>query len=122
MSLRNIASKIATEGLGVEGSSLFIGTFPAEVSQGVLLRQFGGDVDGELTGIRHLKFQAAIRAQTYPAAETLSDQVFQALNLRNLTILSAYFYHVLPEHEPAFMGADQGGLYHFVINFDAIWR
>lgn len=72
---------IVDAGLGIPGQTLFTHHMPAEVDKGILLRGplAGIEVDNCLPGYYKTDIQAIVRAQTFSAGQTLSENVVTAL-------------------------------------------
>ena len=122
MSILNLAQHLETAGLGTRGQTIFIGEGPPEKKVAVILRDFGGAIDFELTGVRRLSVQIAVRDTDYAAGKTKAEAVNSALSIRHTAIGAAYFYEVVPRHEPIAFGREEMAFYTFVLNIDAVWR
>lgn len=64
------ASLIQAAGLGTEGVDLFIGTIPADVTEGVMLRDplSGAMIDEAMKGFTNVEFQVVVRSVDPDAA------------------------------------------------------
>jgi hypothetical protein len=122
MSLVDLAMHLENEGVGVQGSTIFVDVLPPEVKTGVMLRQYGGIADPDLQELYRTDVQVVARASEYEEARALAMSVRTKLVIRQKQIGTTWFYQVLATSEPASMGRDNSGLHTFVINFEATWR
>ena len=122
MSLVNLAQELETAGYGTRGQNIFVGVMPADETEGIFLRQFGGGVDPDLYTLRELSFQMAVRSKDYATGLQKAEDASRALILRHKVIGDAHFYFCMPRHEPFPTGREASGIYTFVVNLDAKWR
>lgn len=123
MNLEMIAGKLATDGVGVTGTSIFINHMPVSADSGVLLRPpyVGTPIDYELPNYRRTTFAASIRGKTYVAAKTLAAQVVASLTFHETVLAGLDIRHVRPVTEPVSFPISEGGHVEFLVIFEAIY-
>lgn len=83
MNLEPVITKLESAGLGVAGQSLFIHTFPAETSEGIMLRPrlIGAKIDHDLPGFLKFDFQMITRGRSHLPTQALATAAAHALTL-----------------------------------------
>lgn len=77
------AELIQAAGLATEGVDLFVGTIPADVKEGVMLRDplVGAPLDDAMKGFTSLEFQVVIRSADPDAAYNKGLEISKALKV-----------------------------------------
>lgn len=83
MKLEILAQLLQDAGLGTIGEDIYVHSMPAEVKQGILLKDplSGTPVDPGLPGYYRSRLQAIVRAGTHAEGKTKSDAVGKALEM-----------------------------------------
>lgn len=97
------ASLIEAAGLAEIGVSLFVNTMPADVHQGVMLRDplHGAELDEGMDGFVHHQFQIIVRDADPEAAWNTTKAVAAALKVSDLTADGIYILKMFPLSMPA---------------------
>lgn len=131
--LDELASFLATAGLGSVGASIFKGTLPdvpgtaiglIEYAGAPVYRRFGGDNQGTLAELPRV--QALVRSTDYPTARAKAQAVVAAcdwLGPRTLSASSggsaAYATLEVLQRPPIFLGYDGNDRVRFAVNLQA---
>lgn len=115
MLLDELKAYLVAQGVGVFGTSLFLGSkavIPSEDGPYISLIETGGSgptrVHNQTTAnTQRPTVQVVVRAKSYLVARTKSKQVYQALDGLYNTTLSGVLYHsVVARQEPTDIGLD----------------
>lgn len=120
MDLLALATYMQNEGIGTMGQSIFINQIPVETLEAVMIRMppRGMKFDWELPGYFKGSFQITVRAQTYPAANTLLNSVIAKLNLQKTTIGSMSINFLRPQTTPSYFPLSKGNLIEAAMDFE----
>jgi hypothetical protein len=113
MNLMSIVRFLEAEGLGVEGQTIFLNFFPANVSEGILIRPplTGFRLDESMPGYIKGSFSVAVRSASHSGATTLANNVAKALSWRGEREYDGIlFKRLFPESTPATYPLSEGGL------------
>lgn len=123
MRLSTIAKYLEQEGAGAQGKTIFINHLPAQVPIGILLREgYGGTpINHELPGYRRADFMVVVRGSNYDSCQALIEQVMTTLNFEDIEFDGLLFRYLRPATEPVVYPLSVGGLYEFVVQFDAVY-
>ncbi len=85
MKLELIAKVLEDAGLGTRTTDIFVHSMPADVQQGIMLRDplSGTPVDPDLPDYYRGKLQVIIRSTTHAAGEDLAKRVGQSMKMFN---------------------------------------
>ncbi|MDX5368162.1 MAG: minor capsid protein [Alphaproteobacteria bacterium] len=117
-----LADYLDSEGLATPGVDLFIAHKPSDVNEGILLREYDGSSDPELTGLYRTGFQGVFRSVAYETGVALAMQIATALTIRQKALGQVWVYECYPRSVPIPVGREASGVETFVVNFDATWR
>lgn len=120
MNLLPLAEHLQAKKVGVMGKSIYINMLPIDVSLGALLRNDlnGTEIDYELIGYSRTRFQAIVRAPTYPQGESLMEKLTQAITVNNTRMGMYHFNYIRPRTEPVVFPLSEGNLLEFSVYFD----
>lgn len=116
MKLKEVAGYLAAEGLGVIGTSIFVGEMPAACKAGILLMDTysGSRIDHELPGWRDTGFRVVIRHEAYDAGELLAERAITALTIqRDVQMGSIFVKRMLPYNDPKPYRRSEAGVWEF---------
>lgn len=104
MNLVPLAEHLERSGVGTVGQSIFVYTFPANVTEGVLLRPplIGAKIDHDLPGYMKFDFQVIARANNYASAEALATAAINALHMEgdSGSVAGWTVNYIRPDHVP----------------------
>lgn len=123
MSLTAIANHLEGEGLGTQGSSLFINFMPFECKTGILLRTplSGTRVDYELPGYFKCDAVVVVRAPEYMAALTLMQDVMKSLTIYEQEMGDIYMRYIRPASLPVSFPVSDGQFYEVQVRFEMVY-
>lgn len=124
MDMMPIANKLEVEGLGAQGTSLFINFMPMECKQGILLRSplSGTPVDFEMPGYYKTRFQVIVRGHDYAAAMELMENVMRTLCLFEQDLDDTFVKHMRPATLPVTFPVSVGNFYEINCHFDVCYN
>lgn len=102
MILEDLAGHFERQGVTRDGVDLFIGSMPADVKIGVLLRDppAGLPIDQELIGYRRGRYVVSVRHTNYPDGRELANRIVQALYVDGEGWPSVKILRMRPVTEP----------------------
>jgi hypothetical protein len=119
VNLKAIATYLQAQGLGVQGTSLFVHEMPADCRQGILLIGPGAPIDHYLPGYITAAFRLVARHTDIVAGEQLARDASQALTMRQEQQLSGILVkQLLPQTEPTNYRRSVGGYWESEVEFD----
>jgi hypothetical protein len=120
MNLRPLLDRLADEGLGTVGLTLFIQHIPEKVAEGIVLMlpASGVMIDHELPQYRSTGFQLVVRDKNYEDGNAMAQAASSALTLGETTLDGMLVKFCRPRHEPLPFQRSQGGYWEFSVNFD----
>lgn len=123
MNLNTLAEKLQSDGVGVTGKTIFINHMPTKVEKGVLLRPayVGTPIDYELPDYRVTRFSVAVRAKDFADGEALMRSVMSSLTLTEIQLSGMDIRYVRPRTEPVPFPLTVGGMFEFLVIFDAVY-
>lgn len=94
--------KIQENGLGVQGETLFIGTLPADVKKGIMVRDIldPARVDEEMVDWFQQTFQVIVRDPDYESGHAIATEVSKILNVYHVQFDSIYMNRLRPMEKP----------------------
>lgn len=113
MNLISIVKYLEEQGLGIEGKTIFINAFPANVSEGILIRPplNGFRLDQSMPGYIKGFFGVAVRSPSYTKAVQLGESAAKALSWAGeREYQGILFKRLFPESTPATYPLSDGGL------------
>jgi hypothetical protein len=124
MDMMPIANKLEIEGLGTQGTSLFINFMPMECKEGILLRSplSGTPVDAELPGFYKTSFMAIVRGHDYASASALMEGVMRTLVLYEQDLDDIYVKYMRPGSLPVTFPVSVGNFYEIKVEFDICYN
>lgn len=92
MNLEPVITLLEDAGLGVAGETLFIQSFPAEVSEGIMLRPrlTGVKLDYDLPGYLKFDFQLVTRGRNHAATQALAVSAAHTLTIKARTTVGPW--------------------------------
>lgn len=121
MIISDLAQYLEDQGVGTQGTDIFVGYLPDEVNTGLCVIDTGGTPQDPDLPHRTKTFQVFIRGANYTDGQALVDSVRDTLHqLTNTTIGSFYFYYILALSDGGHIGQNDRGLDEFSINFSAL--
>lgn len=123
MLLDEIASYLASQGVGTEGVDLFKSLMPDEPSNCVALYDYGGSPPAMTLGAgaaqwEEPRIQVVARATTYSAARTKIGDVFTVLHsLLNTTLSGTLYISIEAVQSPFLLDRDESGRVRCACNF-----
>lgn len=123
--IESIGQFIEDEGLGVQGTDLFIGDMPqnapetatAVVETSSLAPTFSHDING--VNYEQPGFQIYTRAELYATARSLAESIWIALNKQvNVTLSGSFFLRIEAVQSPFSLGRDDKHLAQIVANYN----
>lgn len=120
MDLVPIANKLQSEGLGIQGKTLFINFMPMEAKTAIMLRTplAGTIIDYELPGYFKTSFIVVSRAPEYVAALNLMKSAMRVLTLDNVDLEQINVKFMRPATLPVPFPVSDGNFYEVQIRFD----
>lgn len=106
----------------VPGEDLFLMTYPAETTLGLLMRPslVGAQISHELPGYLKFPFQAIVRSRNYASGEELAAAVHKALTIRERTTVGEWTVnYIRPRSVPVAFPISAGEIIEFNTTFDA---
>jgi len=123
--ISDVATFLAAEGLGTEGTDIFHSYLPDSVNSCIAVIDTGGLQPDHYLPTKEPTFQVFIRSTTYSAGKSKLDSVRSALHQKknvNLVSGQTYFYFILALSEGGHLGRNPNGQDEFSINFQARTR
>lgn len=113
--LNEIAAHLATQGLGVVGTDLFIGKLPADPPACGVVYEYGGAPPEFGFGAAGVKWenpgvQVVFRGEPhdYAGPRAKAESAYRALAAVETQLLSGTFYHwIHPQHSPFLLSRDE---------------
>lgn len=123
MNLLPIANRLETEGLGTQGTSIFINFMPIECQKGLLLRTplTGTEIDHELPGYYKGYIIVVARAPEYVAALTLMQETMKALTIYEEQQDDIYLKYIRPHTLPISFPVSAGQFYEVQCRFELVY-
>ena len=123
MNLSPIANHLEGEGLGTQGSSLFINFMPYECKKGLLLRSplMGTPIDHSLPGYYKGEVIVVARASEYVAALTLMEETMRSLTFYDRQIDDIYVKRIYPSTLPVSFPVSDGQFYEVQVRFEVVY-
>jgi hypothetical protein len=123
MNLAPIANHLETEGLGVQGTSLFINFMPYECKKGILLRSplIGTVINHEIPGYYKCEPVVVVRAPEYTAALTLMQDVMRSLVIYDRQLDDIHIKYLRPSTLPVSFPVSDGQFYEVQVRFEAVY-
>ena len=124
--IESIGQFIEDEGLGVQGTDLFIGDMPqdapatatAVVETSGTTPKFSHDING--VNYEEPSFQIYTRAEAYATARSLAESIWIALNKQvNVSLSGSFFLRIAAAQSPFSIGRDLNHRAQIVANFNA---
>jgi hypothetical protein len=124
--IESVGQFIEDEGLGVQGTDLFIGDMPQnapEIATAVVETSgttpaFAHDIDG--VNYEQPTFQVYTRAEVYSVARSLAESIWVALNKQvNVTLSGSFFMRIAAQQSPFSLGRDDNHRAQIVCNYSA---
>lgn len=122
-------ARLEGQGLGVAGTTIFAGSdvdLPPGPTAFLTLVETGGrapiGTHQEPIAIQQPTIQVTARADLYPAAAALADQVIAALSVTNLVIGDLFFLFIRPGQSPVSLPIDAQGRVRLATNFTTAVR
>jgi Bacteriophage minor capsid protein len=127
-----IAAKLVAGGVGVLGSSIFIGSrtaLPSGAGPYLTLIETGGYLpirthnSTSNPAYQRPSFQIMCRASGYKAARLMCQNAYDALaGVRNVTLNGTWYLEISPMQEPIDMGLDENGRARVAFNIEVVKR
>lgn len=123
MDLMPIANKLEFEGLGVQGSTLFVNFMPDECKEGVLLRSplIGTRIDPNLPGYYKSEFAAIVRCTRYEQGLALMQDAMKALTLFETEQDDILIKRCYPRNLPATFPISDGNYFEIQVVFEIVY-
>lgn len=125
MDLMPIANKLEYEGLGTQGSSLFINYMPSECRQGILLRSplIGTNIDTYLPGFYKAEFIAVVRTpqSKYDEGLALMKDAMKALTMFDTELDDILVKQMYPANLPATYPVTEGNFFEIRVTFEVVY-
>jgi hypothetical protein len=126
MNLKSIATYLEDQGLGTQGTDLFINYMPPDAATGILLREpmGGSQIDWDLPGFIKTSFQLVVRTQVYQDGVDQINAVTTALHtgLKGGTVVAeTQWNYARPRHEPFASAPTPGRATEFLVNMDVCY-
>jgi hypothetical protein len=124
MNLLPLAQLLETDGLGVQGKSIFVNMIPESAPRGILLRNKlqGTVINYELPGYYKAKFQIIVRSSSYADGEALMAQALVALTVANTQVGPLFMRYMRPHTQSVVYPLSKGNLLEFALDFDAVFN
>jgi hypothetical protein len=125
MDLTPIANKLEFEGLGTQGSTLFINYMPMECRQGILLRTplVGTHVDPQLPG--YFKSEVIVVVRTpqskYEEGLALTKEAMRALTMYDTELDDISVKRMYPHKLPVTFPVTEGNFFEILVRFDIVF-
>lgn len=116
----DLATWLAGQGVGTLASSIFVESFPSDVTPNpaVCVRVYGGRGRDNARNILRPLVQITARAASYSAAQAKAWQVLGLLDHRGPTVMGSTGVHdAHAAQEPIPLGQGEDQAYRFTINF-----
>ena len=123
MDLMPIANKLEFEGLGVQGSTLFINFMPDECKEGILLRSplIGTKIDPNLPGYYKTEFMVVVRTPRYESGLGIIKDAMTALTLFATDIDDIHIKGCYPRNLPATFPVSDGNYFELQVVFEVVY-
>ncbi len=120
MNLIDLAAYLETNGLGIQGKSIFVNQMPVECQSGLMLRSplKGTQIDYELPGFYKGSFQLTVRAPNYAVGSLNIANITAALTLKNTVIGSYSYNYIRPTNLPVVFPLSKGNLLELSVDFE----
>ena len=120
MDMLPVANKLETEGLGTQGTTLFINFMPMECKEGVLLRSplSGTPINAEMPGYYKTAFMVIVRGHDYASASALMENVMRTLVLYDQDLDDIFVKYMRPAGLPVTFPVSVGNFYEIKVEFD----
>jgi hypothetical protein len=107
----------------VRGTNLFIESMPANVLEGVMLRDdhAGTPLDSELPGYIRGNFMVVARSADRARARTLAQAISDLLNMWEASMTGMDILHIKPRIQPLGFPNTAGAMWEFFVTFDACY-
>lgn len=124
MDMMPIANKLEIEGLGTQGTSLFINFMPMECKEGILLRSplAGTPIDAYLPGFYKTNFMVIVRGHDYASASALMESAMRALCLYEQDLDDIYVKYMRPSGLPVTFPVSVGNFYEIKGEFEIAYN
>ena len=121
MNMMPIANKLELEGLGNQGTTLFVNFMPMECKAGILLRSplNGTEINHEMPGYYKTQFNVIVRGHDYLTAAGLMQEVMTALVIFEQQLDDAFFKYIRPKTLPVTFPVSEGNFFEIQVGFDA---
>lgn len=125
--IKSVADYLASQSLGVEGTSLFIGMMPDTNSTTVLLTEYSGSTaETQAAGIQIYKPMLQVRVrgakEDYLTPQTRILAIQTALtSLGDTTLYGTHFLSIRPEGTIISLGQDNNLRFDFSVNLEVIY-
>lgn len=116
MLLNELAELLQNAGLGVLGENIFIGQKPPEMTNAIVLNQYGGSTPEVTSKVEYVNVQVMVFAERYADGYNLISDIFGLLH----TNRTANSKLIKAKQSPAFIGFDENSNPIFVCNFEVI--
>ena len=123
--ISDVATYLAAQGLGTEGTDIFHSYLPDSVNSCIAVIDTGGLQPDHNIPTKEPTFQVLVRSTSYSAGKSKLDDVRTALHRKaNLNLVSGqtYFYFIFAISEGGHIGRNEAGLDEFSMNFQARTR
>lgn len=123
--ISEVATYLAAEGLGTEGTDIFHSYLPDSVDSCIGIFDTGGMQPDHYLPTKEPTFQILVRAKTYAAGKIVLDNVRTALHQKsNVNLVSGgqYFYFIFALSEGGHIGRNPRGQDEFSMNFQCRTR
>jgi hypothetical protein len=121
-----IAARLASDGLGTVGTSIFVNTKPATPDNLIAVFGYGGsppDRTHDTSGNARPGIQVWVRNTSAGTGRTVIENAFNNLDgITNTTLSGVFFLSVLANQSPEPMGKDENGRSEYAVNFSTIVR
>lgn len=132
MVAQDFADVLSTGGMGTVGSTIFYGSLPDSVAQGVVVVETGGifplhtmgsgpatTVGAGVAAVERPRVQVMTRASVYETARAMAQDAFNLLDgLRDRTVNSRRYLWVRAVQSPFDLGRDLNDRAQFAFNLD----
>lgn len=121
MNLLPFVERLETLGLGTQGQTLFVHAFPAETSEGIMLRPrlTGAKIDHNLPGYLKFDFQMIVRGRSVEPTQALAVQAAKALKMQDSAIGALKVNYLRPTNVPVGYPISIGEMVEFNCNIEA---
>ena len=124
MDMLPIANKLEAEGLGTQGTTLFINMLPVDAKEGILLRSplAGTAIDAELPGHYRSHFSVIVRTLDYEAGLALMQDCMVSLTAYEIYLDDIFVKYVRPATLPVTFPVSVGNFYEIKVEFDIAYN